>query len=513
MSTIHSKLQAHSFSSERPQSYQKSSLDFKASDTDTINSLERDLEIASMNIPHVSKGDIEEMKTFNNPPVVIILVLEANSILFTRNVQPSHSRFSKTVRDFQSFDKDRIPYSVLEKLEPYIDHTELNSDRIKCVSASAVGVMEWIRSIYQYGIITHKLKQLGVNPKQKPAQQTHSKDLQSFSPLIPPAKKKISSLNIEVSDTDTINSLERDLEIANKNIPHVSKGDIEEMKTFNKPPIVIKYVRDANSILFTRNVQPYTPRFSKTVRYFQSFDKDSIPYSVLEKLEPYIDNPELNSDRIKCVSASAVGVMEWIRSIYQYGIITHKLKQLGVNPKQKPAQQTYSKDSQSFPPLIPPAKKKISSLNIEVSDTDTINSLGRDLEIANKNIPQVSKGDIEEMKTFNKPPAVVKYVRDANSILFTRNVQPYTPRFSKTVRDFQSFDKDRIPYSVLEKLEPYIDNPELNSDRIKCVSASAVGLMEWIRSIYQYGIITHKLKQLNANAEQRDTTSEMVPSN
>ena len=205
-------------------------------------------------------------------------------------------------------------------------------------------------------------------------------------------------------------------------------------------------------------------------------------------------------------------VSEWVKDRNEKERL---LRMITTHPTQKthsPRQSAKEKDLQYLPPLAPQTNEKSSSLDIKVSDTDTINSLERDLEIANKNIPQVSKGDIEEMKTFNKPPVVVKSVLEANSILFTHNVQPYS-RFSKTVRDFQSFDKDRIPYSVLEKLEPYIDNPELNSDRIKCVSASAVGVMEWIRSIYQYGIITHKLKQLNANAEQRDTTSEMVPSN
>ena len=459
----------------------------EVSDSDTIDSLEREKEIeweiAVRSMSKVSKSSLKEMKSYSKPPAGIILVLEATYILFTHNVKPFP--FLKEVQDFFSFDKENIPSSVLEKLKPYIDNPNLNSDHLKKLSLCSVGIMEWVRGVYQYGIITHKLKQLGVYPKQEPTQQEQLEDIQSSPPLLPPTKEKGGKFKIEVSDSDTIDSLEREKEISVRKMSKITNASISEIKSFSNPPPGVVLVVEATSILFTHNVQPFP--FIMELHKFFSFDKENIPSSVLEKLKLYIDNPYLNSDKLKRVSFSIVCLMEWVKGAYQYGIITHKLRQLGVYPKQESPQQEQLEDPQPLP-------RTNSKLNIEVTDSDTIDSLEREKEIAVRNMSKISKNSLTEIKSFSKPPAAVKLVQDSTSILFTHNVQPFP--FLKELQDFFSFDKENISFSVLEKLKPYIDNPDLKSDRLSCVSLSIVGVMEWVRGVYQYGIITHKLKQL-----------------
>lgn len=50
----------------------------------------------------------------------------------------------------------------------------------------------------------------------------------------------------------------------------------------------------------------------------------------------------------------------------------------------------------------------------------------------------------------------------------------------------QTFDKDNIPPAVVEKLKPYIDNPDFDPEKVAKASKAAYGLCSWVRAMESY---------------------------
>ena len=50
----------------------------------------------------------------------------------------------------------------------------------------------------------------------------------------------------------------------------------------------------------------------------------------------------------------------------------------------------------------------------------------------------------------------------------------------------QTYDKDNIPPAVIEKIKPYMDNPDFEPEVVKKASKAAFGLVSWVRAMEAY---------------------------
>ncbi|GMH33280.1 hypothetical protein BSKO_01114 [Bryopsis sp. KO-2023] len=145
------------------------------------------------------------------------------------------------------------------------------------------------------------------------------------------------------------------------------------------------------------------------------------------------------------------------------------------------------------------------------------------LESALKALDTLTKNDITEVKGMKSPPSGVKIVLEAVCIL--KNIKPIRVKDAnsgKMVDDFweaskkmlmesdflqslRDFDKDNIPLKIVEKIRPYVNNPEFEPSKILQASKAAYGLCCWVRAMEAYDRVAKLVgpkKQKLGEAEQ-----------
>lgn len=125
------------------------------------------------------------------------------------------------------------------------------------------------------------------------------------------------------------------------------------------------------------------------------------------------------------------------------------------------------------------------------------------LDAATKALKSLTKKDITEVKAMTNPPAGVRLVMEAVCIM--KEVKPVKKDagLGKKIDDYwdpakkmmaqatflQSlldFDKDHIPETVIQNLQPYMRDPDFVPEVIERVSIAAKGLCSWVRAMDTY---------------------------
>ncbi|TYZ60804.1 hypothetical protein PybrP1_004004 [[Pythium] brassicae (nom. inval.)] len=113
------------------------------------------LEEANAALLLIEKRHIVEIKSFNNPPLLVHLVLDAVCVLFGAEPTWENARRilsdANVVQHMLSFDKDNVPDETLAKLaSPYISDARFNREEVEKQSLAASMMVIWVRAIYQY---------------------------------------------------------------------------------------------------------------------------------------------------------------------------------------------------------------------------------------------------------------------------------------------------------------------------------------------------------------------------
>ncbi|XP_054276499.1 dynein axonemal heavy chain 6-like [Macrosteles quadrilineatus] len=114
------------------------------------------------------------------------------------------------------------------------------------------------------------------------------------------------------------------------------------------------------------------------------------------------------------------------------------------------------------------------------------------MEAASKALESLNKADINELRVFNKPPHLVKFVMEAVCLLL--GVKTDWASAKQVLGDvnflkkLQDYDKDRIPDSMLKKLKEYIEHPEFVPDLVATQSKVCRSMCMWVRAIDSYAV-------------------------
>ena len=54
------------------------------------------------------------------------------------------------------------------------------------------------------------------------------------------------------------------------------------------------------------------------------------------------------------------------------------------------------------------------------------------------------------------------------------------------LQKLQTYDKDNISPAIIEKIRPYMDNPDFEPEVVKKASKAAFGLVSWVRAMEAY---------------------------
>ncbi|CAB3225668.1 unnamed protein product [Arctia plantaginis] len=112
------------------------------------------------------------------------------------------------------------------------------------------------------------------------------------------------------------------------------------------------------------------------------------------------------------------------------------------------------------------------------------------MEAAQEALKSLNKADINELKAFQKPPTLVRFVMEPVCILL--GVKPDWDHTKKVLADvnflgkLQDYDKDHISDSILKKLKAYLTHKDFNPDTVVKVSKVCRSMVLWVQAIDMY---------------------------
>jgi dynein heavy chain len=136
------------------------------------------------------------------------------------------------------------------------------------------------------------------------------------------------------------------------------------------------------------------------------------------------------------------------------------------------------------------------------------------------NVDKLQKKDIDEMKALQNPPARVKQVMAAVCIYAKekptkvadpndpkKKIDDYWKQSQGLLRDAKAFvamlkeyDKDATEESVIKKITPFVEDEDLDNDKVKSTSSVAYPIMLWVRAMYDYYFVSKEVEPLRQAA-------------
>ncbi|XP_056004113.1 dynein axonemal heavy chain 6-like isoform X1 [Ostrea edulis] len=112
------------------------------------------------------------------------------------------------------------------------------------------------------------------------------------------------------------------LEAAVKALDSLDKNDIAEIRVFSKPPELVQTVMEAVCILNNSKTDWASAKVllgdANFLKNLQTYDKDSIPDSMLKKLKKYVENPNFVPEKVEKVSKACKSMCMWVLAMDSY---------------------------------------------------------------------------------------------------------------------------------------------------------------------------------------------------
>ncbi|XP_026758308.2 dynein axonemal heavy chain 6 [Galleria mellonella] len=112
------------------------------------------------------------------------------------------------------------------------------------------------------------------------------------------------------------------------------------------------------------------------------------------------------------------------------------------------------------------------------------------MEAAQNALKALNKADINELKAFQKPPALVRFVMEPVCILL--GAKPDWDSTKKLladvnfIRNLEEYDKDHIPDTTLKKIKVYLTHKDFNPETVVKVSKVCRSMVLWVQAIDMY---------------------------
>ena len=150
------------------------------------------------------------------------------------------------------------------------------------------------------------------------------------------------------------------------------------------------------------------------------------------------------------------------------------------------------------------------------------------LESALKALDTLTKNDITEIKMMKSPPQPVRLVMEAVCVLKgVKAARKKDEASGKMVDDYwdaakkmcmesnflnslREYDKDNIPEKIINKIKPYVENPDFDPEKIKNASKAAFGLCCWVRAMEAYDRVAKVVAPKRAKLAQAEKDLEVV---
>ena len=169
----------------------------------------------------------------------------------------------------------------------------------------------------------------------------------------------------------------------------IKKSDLAQVKKYAKPPPGVILTMEAVCIMmgvkpkktgdvgnkvddYWDQAKKYVLGDTKLLEKLQNYDKDNIPEDIINKVTPYVENPDFEPEKVATASGACKGLCLWVRALNTYNKVAKVVK-----PKQEALKKAQAEVAEAMETL---AKKKAALKEI----TDLLDSLNTQFEEANK---------------------------------------------------------------------------------------------------------------------------------
>lgn len=165
------------------------------------------LEAALTSLKSLNKTDVVEVRALQRPPPGVKLVIEAVSIMKgVKAKKIAGEKVGTKVDDYWEpgkallqdpgkfleslfkFDKDNIPDSVIQKIQPYMDNEDFTPANISKVSKACTSICQWVRAMHKYHFVSK-----AVAPKRAALKQA-TEELQETQRVLAEAKARLAEV-------------------------------------------------------------------------------------------------------------------------------------------------------------------------------------------------------------------------------------------------------------------------------------------------------------------------------
>ncbi|XP_023289677.1 dynein heavy chain 6, axonemal [Orussus abietinus] len=160
------------------------------------------------------------------------------------------------------------------------------------------------------------------------------------------------------------------LEEAQNALAALNKNDINEIKVFNKPPPLVRFVMEAVCLLFGEKTDWPTAKLMLSDVHFldllMAYPKEDISDKLLKKLQTYVTNPEFLPELVAKQSKVCKSICIWVRAIDGYAktfrVVEPKRQKLAGAEKELQAIEGVLREKQS---QLAAVEKKINDLQAQ----------------------------------------------------------------------------------------------------------------------------------------------------
>lgn len=336
----------------------------------------------------IDKASINEIKSFNNPPEVVLQVLSGVALLLGHDTTWPAIRKMLGNPHFMdhilNFDKNNINPKTIKKLNKVLESPKTRPEVVRGTSQACYGLIMWLRGIREYYNIHKDMAAQKVEKVLEPVEEVKEEVKVEEAPQVSEDKTPEQMLEEQLPA----------LEMALESINCIDKNSINEVKSFNNPNESVLKVFEGIATLLGRKDTSWTgirkmlgdPHFTE---HLKSFDKDHIKPQAMKKVNKLLANPKLQPEEVRKVSQATHSLVMWLFAMSKYHEVMKQIKPSEPSPvKQKP--------------------KPVEKVNAAVISTEAIVEdypMNQD-EVTNQ-LDCVTKASISEVKSFASPPQVV----------------------------------------------------------------------------------------------------------
>ncbi|XP_068083916.1 dynein axonemal heavy chain 6 [Anabrus simplex] len=133
---------------------------------------------------------------------------------------------------------------------------------------------------------------------------------------------------------------------------------------------------------------------------------------------------------------------------------------------------------------------------------------------AMKALETLNKNDINELRVFQKPPHLVKFVMESVCLLLGAKTDWATAKIilgdTNFLKKLQEYDKDNIPDSLVKKLKVYVDHPDFVPEAVAAHSKVCKSMCMWVRAMDSYAKVYRVVEPKRMKLQQAEKELNQV---